>query len=311
MARTIKDIADGMKASFVQNSKLMEVYGLEYDGTTDDDAVAFYAAHISAVSVESVLIGIVAACVAVVENLMDFHKKEVDTEIARERYGHAGWYEQMALKFRYGENLSVNYSEERDGEADDGNFAESVEYVDGDLTAEEIGELQIVKYAYCEDDNDGIGVRLKVAKDGNGSFAPLDSAERSAFNAYIQRIKPAGVPVAVISDGAEALSLGLTIYYNPLVLDKEGTRIHGGGKPVEEAVTGYIHSIGFNGLFTEQALVDAVQEADGVEIVGFDYAIVNATGETIPHRYRPDSGHVRVDFNDCEIEYIANVKVQY
>ena len=299
-----------MKAGFVQHEDLSALYGLEYNSERDGDAADYFDKHFSAPSVESVLIWIVAACVAVVENMMDWHKKEIDTKIARERYGHAGWYEQMALKFRYGENLNVNYTEEPDAGAADGDFSESVEYVDGDLTADEIEEMQIVKYAYCEDDEDGIGVVLKIAKDDNGSFAALSNAEKSAFDAYIKRIKPAGVPVAVISDAAKALSLGLTIYYNPLVLDGAGNRINGSGKPVEEAITGYIHSIGFNGWFTEQALVDAVQEADGVEIVGFDYAIVNATGETITHRYRPYSGHVRVDFNDCQIEYIANVKVR-
>lgn len=103
MARTIKEIANGMKASFVQNSKLMEAYGLEYTGETDDDALNYYNSKLSAVSVESVLIGVVAACVATVERMLDWHRKEIDTAIARERYGHPGWYEKMALKFRYGE----------------------------------------------------------------------------------------------------------------------------------------------------------------------------------------------------------------
>lgn len=309
MARTIKEIANGMKADFVRNSKMQELYGWgSYDGTTENDALAWYNSHVSAVSVESVLIGIVAACVAVVENLMDFHKKEVDTAIARERYGHAGWYEQMALKFQYGDGLSVNYSEEPDAPATDGNFAESTEYATVDP------EKQIVKYAYCEDDDeDGRGVRLKVAKDDNGDFAPLTSGERSAFVAYIQRIKPAGVPVEVISEGPDTLSLKLTVYYNPLVLDSDGNRISGEGKPVDEAIDEYINSIGFNGWFTEQALVDAVQQADGVEVVGFDHAIVNRTGQPIEkHRLRPYSGYVSVDFNssDYEIEYIANVKVR-
>lgn len=312
MARTIKEIANGMKASFVQNSKLMEAYGLEYTGGTDDDALAFYAANISAVSVESVLINIVAACVAVVENLMDFHKKEIDTAIARERYGHAGWYEKMALKFQYGDGLNVNYTAERDETATDGDFAEGTEYATVDP------EKQIVKYAYCEDDEDNIGIDLKVAKDDNGNFAPLSreegNDEYSAFVSYIQRIKPAGVPVNVISEGAVALSLGMTIYYNPLVMKSDGSLINGDersvdAKPVEKAIQGYIKSLGFNGEFTVQALVDAVQQAEGVEIVGFDYAIARTSRDEITHRFKPHSGYVSVDFTDTDtmIKYEPNV----
>ena len=317
MARTIKEIANGMKASFVQNSKLMEVYGLEYSGETNDDAVAFYKAHFPKVSVESVLINIVAACVAVVENMMDWHKKEVDTAIARERYGHAGWYEKMALKFRYGENLNANYTAERDDEADS-DFAENVEYSDDGLSADDIEAMQIVKYAYCEDDKDNIGVVLKVAKDDNGNFAPLSREEGddeyAAFVSYIQRIKPAGVPVNVISEGPVALSLGMTIYYNPLVLKSDGSLINGDersvdAKPVEKAIQGYIKSLGFNGEFTVQALVDAVQQAEGVEIVGFDYARARISREEITHRFKPHSGYVSVDFTDTDtmIKYTPNV----
>ena len=310
MARTIKDIADGMKADFVQHEYLSALYGLEYNSERDGDAADYFNQHFSAPSVESVLIWIVAACVAVVENMMDWHKKEIDTKIARERYGHAGWYEQMALKFQYGDGLSVNYSEEPDASATDGDFAESTEYATVDP------EKQIVKYAYCEDDN--IGVRLKVAKDDNGSFVPLSreegNDEYSAFVSYIQRIKPAGVPVNVISEGPVALSLGMTIYYNPLVMKRDGSLINGDErsvdvKPVEKAIHEYIKSLGFNGEFTVQALVDAVQQAEGVEIAGFDYARARISREEITHRFKPHSGYVSVDFTDTDtmIKYEPNV----
>ena len=303
MARTIKEIANGMKADFVRNSKLMEVYGLEYDGTTEDDALAFYAANISAVSVESVLIWIVAACVAVVENMMDWHKKEIDTKIARERYGHAGWYEQMALKFQYGDGLSVNYTADPDANAMDGDFAESTEYATVDP------EKQIVKYAYCEDDEDGIGVVLKVAKDnGNGHFTYLDPEnELPAFKAYLLRVKPAGVPVEVISQGAEELNLTMTIYYDPLVLKHNGTKITDGENPIKTAVNRYLNSIGFNGELTIQALVDAIQVAEGVRLVGFDSATAN--GEQITHKYTPYSGYMSVNFDQCAITYEPYVKI--
>ena len=308
MARTIKEIANGMKASFVQNSRLMEAYGLEYTGETDDDALAFYAANISTVSVESVLINIVATCVAVVENLMDFHKKEIDTAIARERYGHAGWYEQMALKFRYGENLNANYTAEPDDEADS-DFAENVEYSDDGLSADDIEAMQIVKYAYCEDDEDGGGVRLKVAGESDGTFEPLEQAEEESFTAYMKRIKPAGIPLAIVNQGPEALTLGLKIFYNPLVLNSVGKLINGSEKTVEVAVQGYLNSLGFNGEFTVQALVDALQNAEGVEVVGFNYA--KANGVAFDHRHTPYSGYMSINFEDCEIEYTPNVKVQY
>lgn len=302
MARTIKEIANGMKASFVQHEDLSALYGLEYNSERDGNAADYFDKHFPAPSVESVLIWIVAACVAVVENMMDWHKKEIDTKIARERYGHAGWYEQMALKFQYGDGLNVNYTANRNVIAPDGNFAESTEYATVDP------EKQIVKYAYCEENKSGMGVTLKVAGGTVGAFEQLDNAQLAAFDAYINRIKPAGIPVRIISDAAETLTVKMTVYYDPLVLKGNGERISGGRKPVEEAVQGYLNSIGFNGEFTVQAMVDALQEADGVKVVGFEWA--KADGVTIRHRHIPESGCMELDFEDCEITYEAYVKVR-
>ena len=101
----------------------------------------------------------------------------------------------------------------------------------------------------------------------------------------------------------------MTVYYDPLVLKSDGVRIDGGVDPVvKEAINGYLNSIGFNGEFTVQGMIDAIQIVKGVKVVGFEWA--KADGVTISHRHIPESGYMEPDFEDCEITYEAYVKVR-
>ena len=81
MARTIKEIANGMKAEFVGNENLRTAYAPElddFDTNTDDvERAAYYDEHFSAVSVETCLIYIVATCAAALEHMMDWFKEEI------------------------------------------------------------------------------------------------------------------------------------------------------------------------------------------------------------------------------------------
>ena len=115
------------------------------------------------------------------------------------------------------------------------------------------------------------------------------------------------MPVEVISQGAEELNLTMTIYYDPLVLKHNGTKITDGENPIKTAVNRYLNSIGFNGELTIQALVDAIQVAEGVRLVGFDSATAN--GEQITHKYTPYSGYMSVNFDQCAITYEPYVKI--
>ena len=185
MARTISDIANRMKATFVRNDTLRGAFGLTgYNPDADESALAaYYDANFSAVSVETCILYVAAACAALLEHMFDWFTEDVDNIVDNERYGRKGWYEKTAKAFQY-----------QDGDGTD--YELNIDTGVYDTVVDDSDEARIVKHASAEATN-GIGVRLKVAKEDNGALAPLTSDELAAFTTYINRLKPAGVPVTV------------------------------------------------------------------------------------------------------------------
>ncbi len=313
MARTINEIADSLKVALVRNNNLRGKYGFTGYTDTDDDAtvLTYYNSKISTVSVTTCLLFIFAACTAALEKMFDWFREDVTTRIDHERYGYAGWYEKMALKFRFGVDLNINYLAEPDAAAIDGDFAENDLYPE--ITdADELAALQVVKYAYCsENENGHVGVVLKIAGiDSSNALCPLSTTECGVFEEYINRIKPAGIPITIINDNNDELSVELAIMYNPLVMNSDGTLINDGSEPVKDAILNYFNSIEFNGEFVKMKLVDAIQAVEGVDIVELISATHRRGGidTNIEIRCQPYSGYFKLDMdNDCIIEYTANV----
>ncbi len=267
MARTIKEIANGMKVEFVMNETLCENFELTYDANRlDADCVAYYDEHFSAVSVETCLIYIVATCANALEKLFDLFRKEVDDIVANERYGHKGWYESTAKGFHY----------------TDPNTQE---------------EVYPITHASCEELN--FGVKLKVAKGEPGSMVPLSNDnvnnELLAFHTYMNRLKPAGMPIVFVNEPADELSLNMVVYYNPI----KHTNADNVLQTVKDAITAYLQDIDFNGVFTTTALVDALQKVDGLDII--EVLDVQARhGQNnfelieLSTRYQPESGYLQL-----------------
>ena len=287
MARTIKEIMDGMKADFVRNSSLRELYDLDdYDAEMDAEELAsYYDGKFSAVSIETCLISVVAACAAAVENMMDWVKEDVSKMVETERYGHSGWYVKVAKAFQYQDGDGTDY--ELDTES--GTYS----VIDEDA--------RIVKHASCE--SRGFGVRLKVAKESDGALSPLSSDEKTAFESYINRQKPAGVPVQVVSRNADKLKLDMIVYYDPLVFTSQTV-----AQRVRDEISSYLGSIDFNGEFVSMKMVDHLQSVPGISIVevhnvwakheGYDYAHIENEA-----RYEPEPGYmVLADDDELDIE---------
>jgi hypothetical protein len=233
-----------MKVDFVRNENLRTVYGLA-DYNPDDDAAAlaaYYDSKFSLVSVETCILYVVAACAALVENLFDWFTADVNEIVNEDRYGRKGWYEKTALKFQMGYPLNE----------------ETGKY---DTVVEENNEALIVKHASAEANN-GFGVKLKVAKGETGALSPLDTDELTAFETYINRLKPAGVPVTVVNRSADLLALDMAVYYDPLVFTEASAL-----QKVKDTVTAYLQGIEFNGEFTVMAMVDRLQSVTGIDIV--------------------------------------------
>lgn len=281
MARTIKEIANGMKVEFVMNETLCENFELTYDANRlDADCVAYYDEHFSAVSVETCLIYIVAICAAALEHMMDWFKEDVDEIVANERYGHKGWYEKVAKKFSY-------------------------------IDANTHDEVFPITHASCEEMN--FGVKLKVAKGEPGNMEPLEqdttaqTDEYRAFKTYISRVKPAGMPIVVVSIPPDELSVKLVVYYDPIVFLNGDV-----DTAVKDTITSYLQSIEFNGVFTTMEMVDALQQVDGFNIVEVTAVQAKHGGNTYANienhtRYVPVSGYMILDSSELVITTVANV----
>ena len=254
MARTIKEIANGMKVEFIKDATLCNAFGLTYDDNRDDEeCVSYYNQNFSVVSVETCLIYIVAACAAALENMFDWFKQDVNEIVANERYGHKGWYEAKAREFHY----------------TDPNTQE---------------EVYPITHASCEELN--FGVKLKVAKGEPGSLNALESTEQTSFETWMERQKPAGIPIHYVHQAADKIWMRLTVYYDPVEFV---------GRDVEEivttAITNHLQGIDFNGVFTTTALVDSLQKVEGISLIEIHEVYAQPVGED-PHRIEHDTRDV-------------------
>lgn len=233
---------------------------------------------------------IVAVCIWSLENLFDFHKKEVSDIITTQKPHTLQWYVKMARLFQYG----VPLPDESDAYA----------------VPTEDPAIVIVKYAAAVELLNL--VRIKVAKQPGSSLAPLSAGELTSFAGYMNRIKDAGVRLQLTSGAPDNLQLSLHIYYDPLILSNTGERIDGSSTtPVKDAVNLFLSSLPFNGLFVLNNLIVALQAVDGVRVGAVvnayaNYAATPYTAVTV--EYLPDAGYMVLDdsYFDTNIIYTAH-----
>lgn len=239
MARSINDIKKTMTDSFMADADIREKYGLTADDTFDDS--------FSSVSLENILFYIIAACCHVLEVFFDTHKSDVDAKISRAVVASVPWYHKMALQFQYGDVLVFDDATQQ--------------YV----YASEDVKKQKVKYVAVRDR--GTSIQILVSGEKDERPTPLSDDVLTAFKSYMNRIKIAGVILAIRSLPADLITVSAIVHIDPLVIDKQGTRISDGSKPVEEAVENYLKGILYGGTFNKTKLVDAIQSVEGVHDV--------------------------------------------
>lgn len=282
MARTIAVIKIDIEAQFMANEALAGYYGF---AVGDDFKSTF-----SVVSLESVLLYIMAYCSFVVESLFDTHKAEVSDTIDAMKPHTRNWYETMAKAFLFG------YSLQEDADS----------YDTSTLTDDQITAAKVVKYAAAVEKS-GI-VYLKIAGGDNSNRAPITGAQQTAFEAYIKDVKDAGVVVEVVNSAPQYFGLVLAIYYDPMVLDSQGLRLTDGTYPVKSAIKDFVSNLKFNGEYRNAALVDTLQDIDGVVIPELALSRWSNDGnswEVVDAKITPDSGYFKIyDDTHLNITYI-------
>lgn len=221
------------------------------------------------------LLYVCAVCAHSVEVLMDAFKGDVRETVARMRPHTVRWYQEMARLFMKDKTLPEG----------------SDTYDTTGMTDEQIEEARVVKYAaVVEQDGEVI---VKAAKGDEGARLPLDSDELTALQGYMDEVKDAGVRLLCISGVGERFACALTVFYDPAMTAETVAAA------VRAAIKGYVTSLPFNGLYTNMALVDAVQAVDGVKIA--ELTAATADGAPLTVCAVPQYGYYNISDEDITV----------
>lgn len=266
MARTTDEIKKELQTEWMANETLSSLYGF----TTGISFTAFY----SKVSIESLLLYIVAYCAHTVEVLMDAHKNDVDVEIASIIPHRPLWYRNKALAWQNGDVLP-------EGE----DIYDSINV-----------DKQTVTYATAYDSPDSSLLIIKVAKGDTGELMPLTAEEMTLFEAYMAEIKDAGVRLSIVSQAGDPFACVMDVLYSA---EKEESEVI---NDVKRAIKEYLNGLPFNGEYSNMALTDAVQSVEGVKVVEFRSA---SSGSGIDTRFTPAAGYFTYDDDNITINMKA------
>lgn len=252
MARSIAEIKNTMTDAFMADATLREKYGLTGDDT--------FEGSFSPVALENILLYIVAACCHMLEALFDAHLAAVEEKVAYAVVASVPWYHKTALEFQYGDSLAFDETTQR--------YAYPADRP----------ERRVVKYVAVRDRGNSIQVLASGEK--GGLPEPLSDDVLTAFKAYMNRVKIAGVVLSVRSLPADRVAVTATVTIDPLVIDREGRAVATGTYPVREAVEGYLRGITYGGTFNKTRLVDAIQAVPGVTDVELGTCSYARSGDT-------------------------------
>lgn len=182
---------------------------------------------------------IVASCIAIFEQLQDIFKTDLETIAASAAPSTPQWTRNKVLKFQTGDVAELNTS----------TFV--IEYPTVN-TANQI----LTRCAVITAPNRT--VLIKVAK--NDPPEPVSAPELAELQSYIETFNPAGIAFSIINEDSDKMAVEATIYYNGQYSAVIQTN-------VEAALNNYMANLPFNGVITTQAVVDAMQSAEGVSNV--------------------------------------------
>lgn len=275
MARTISEIKSAICAEWMGNEEVAKAYGFSPGDS--------FGSRFSAVSVENLLFYIVAVAAWVTERLIDAHKEEVDEALDTMIPHRAKWYRDKVLAFMKGIPLAQD----------------SDQYDTSAMTDDEMKAARVVKYAAVSENASTSIVTIKVAGEKDGKRTALDETTRKQLENYIREVKDAGVRINLVNENADSFRCSIVICYDALI-DAETVE-----RNARDAVRNYVENLPFNGIYSNMALVDAVQQVTGVKIAELEKAEIKENGSDvwkgIDVRTVPHSGYMYADDNDITV----------
>lgn len=235
---------------------------------------------------------VIAVCHWITESNVDSVFAEINETIANKTPHLIQYYVNLVKAFQYGSSL-VNGAYDNTG-----------------LTDAEIEDLKIVKY--CSIKKQGRSLAIKIAKANGNDLQKLNNGEFAALIAYLKVVMDAGVFYTVINEDADSLKLNATVYVNPMLINGIGVSISSGKPEIENTLIAYLNNLPFNGVFSLQDLIDAMQKVNGVRFFNPTLTKVksdaSSTYQDVEVLYYPASGYLRfinqsVDLNLNIIPY--------
>lgn len=262
---------------FIAQDTVRALYSLDTAKTFED--------QFSKVSVENILFYVVAVATWTLEKLFDRHKQEV-TEIIDELRPHSlRWYANKAKAFQFGRKL----------------IPDTDRYDNTGLTAEQIQEQQVVKYAAVEEK--AAIVYVKVATGSEGDRKQLSAEQQNALEAYFKEVKDAGVKMEIVNEQADEFQLDIEVYYDPQIFDNQLIHQNTRERVVHDTIASFVENLPFNGEYRHSALINTLSSLEGVVLV--DLKIATANGKSIDARHVPQAGYFRVNKETLGIKAIA------
>lgn len=283
MARTKVEIREEVKASFINNPALIELYDLTPGQTFDQ--------QFSITSVESIWL----------EQYIDMiynHELIVSANAANSRPQNLPNF--IAIVYNFHDGLPLVWK--------DGQFMY-------DLTeVENPEERKIVNRCAVLESEDGELV-VKVAKLNADELEPLADVEAERLLFYLNQMKVPGVRIRLINDEADLLKVTLNIYVDPLQIDLiTGRRLNIEEDifPVKEAIKSYLTTLEFNGAFVTNFFERAIQDQPGINLAVVellqhkfaDFDFTNFTAFKVPQ-----AGYFKINEEDLIINYLPYVLV--
>lgn len=250
MARTVTEIKKEMTDKFMSDETLRTAYGITGDATWDST--------FSSVSIENIILYIVAVCAYTLEVLFDGFKQDVEDRIAQNIVPTIRWYHTQSVNFQYGDALIFDES------------TQSFRY------ATEDESKKVVKYCAVRDR--GGSIQVLVSGDSDGKPSVLSSDVLTAFKSYMNSVKIAGVILDIRSLPADSIEITAQVEVDPQQITEEGLRISDGSYPIVDAVNAYLANIVYGGTFNKTKCVDAIQNVPGVTDVLLQQVRVKSSG---------------------------------
>ena len=261
---TTKEWKKTITDEWLRLSGVKETYGIDQDKTFDE--------QFSAVSVESLLFYALAYGLMLLEKITGDSITKLEEHFSRLRPHTLSWYAEKIKAFQLGDTLPP----------------------DTDVYPEINKAKQVVKYCSLTERNGILSAKIAGQKDGKPFRLPEETVKK--VSEYIRRIKDAGVRVMLSSGDADKFSVKLLVHYDPL---KDLTT-----QDIERAISAYLESMPFDGIYSNMTLIDAIQKIDGVrvaEVLVSSASYGNNTPEDIVSTYVPMSGYM--ELNKAEITF--------